>query len=247
MIVNTFRGFTYAIKGVHIISQNTIRRFVIIPLSINIAVFSIAIFILFSVFDQLMQSLLPDFPSWLSWLENLIMWFIWPLFSVMILFLVFYSFTFIANLIAAPFNSLLAEKVELMLTDKPLEQTPSYPLLSTVKQTLTSEVSKLFYLLKWSALILLIAFIPVINIITPPLWIIFGAWMLAIEYLDYPMSNHGHYFKAINHQTAASKSLSFGYGCGVFLLTSTPIVNFLAMPAAVAGATALYVNQEQQT
>jgi len=247
MIFNTFKGFGYAIKGMQLISQAKIRRFVVVPLSINIALFSIAIFILFSMFDQWMQSLLPDFPSWLSWLEDWIMWLIWPLFASMILFVVFYSFTFVANLIASPFNSLLAEKVEFMLKGQPLEQTPSYPVPSMIKQSLISEAGKLFYLLKWSAVLLLISFIPVINIIAPPLWIIFGAWMLALEYLDYPMSNHGHYFKDINKQAASQKTLSFGYGCGAFLLTSIPIVNFIAMPAAVAGATALYVNQEKLT
>ena len=244
MIFNTFKGFGYAIKGLQIISQAKIRRFVIVPLSINIALFSIAIFILFSMFDQWMHSLLPNFPDWLSWLEDWIMWLIWPLFASMILFVVFYSFTFVANLFAAPFNSLLAEKVEFMLKGQPLEQTPSYPVPSMIKQSLISEAGKLFYLLKWSVVLLLISFIPVINIIAPPLWIIFGAWMLALEYLDYPMSNHGYYFKDINKQAASQKTLLFGYGCGAFLLTSIPILNFIAMPAAVAGATALCVNQE---
>ena len=244
MIANIFKGFGYALKGMQIITRAEIRRFVIVPLSINIALFSLAIVVLFTMFNQWMQSLLPDFPDWLSWLEDWIMWILWPLFASMILFVVFYSFTFIANLIAAPFNSVLAEKVEFMIKGQPLEQTPAYPVMATIKKSLSSEIKKLFYLLKWSIAILILSFIPGINIIAPPLWIIFGAWMLALEYLDYPMGNHGFYFKDINKQAASKKSLSFGFGCGAFLLTSIPIINFLAMPAAVSGATALYVNQE---
>lgn len=245
MISNTFKGFGYALKGIKIISQPEIRRFVIVPLSINIILFSMAILILFNMFNQWMQSLLPDFPSWLSWLEDWIMWLIWPLFASMILFVVFYTFTFVANLIASPFNSLLAEKVELMLKGQALDQTPSYPVLATIKSSIASELKKLLYLLKWSIIIMIISFIPVINIIAPPLWIIFGAWMLALQYLDYPMGNHGLYFKDINQQAVSRKTLSFGFGCGAFLLTSIPIINFLAMPAAVSGATALYVKQEE--
>lgn len=246
MILNIFKGFNFALKGLKIITQSEIRRFVIIPISINIALFSIAILVLFNMFDQWMQSFLPDFPSWLSWLEDWIMWLIWPLFAAMILFLVFYSFTFVANLIAAPFNSLLAEKVEFLLKGQPLEQTPSFPVPTMIKKSLTSELGKLFYLLKWSVILVIISFIPVINIIAPPLWIIFGAWMLALEYLDYPMGNHGKYFKDINQQAVAQKTLSFGFGSGAFLLTSIPVINFIAMPAAVAGATALYVEQEEK-
>ena len=243
MIFNIFKGFGYAIKGMKIISQSKIRRFVIIPLSINIVLFVAAIAVLFSRFDQWMQSFLPSFPDWLSWLEAGIMWLIWPLFAVTILFLVFYSFSFVANLIAAPFNSLLAEKVECMLKDQSLDATPSYPVLSVVKKSLASEIAKLFYLLKWSIILVIISLVPVVNIIAPPLWIIFGAWMLALEYLDYPMGNHEQYFKDINDQALAKKSLSFGYGTGVLLLISIPVINFIAMPAAVAGATALYVKE----
>ena len=244
---NIFKGFGFALKGLQIIRQPGIRRFVAIPLAINVILFSIAVFILFRMFDQWMQSFLPDFPSWLSWLEDWIMWLIWPLFASMILFVVFYCFTFVANLIAAPFNSLLAEKVELMLKGESIEQTDTYPAFSVVKKTLASEAGKLFYFLKWAIIILVISFIPVINIIAPALWFIFGAWMLTLEYLDYPMSNHGHYFKEINRQASSKKSYSFGFGCGVLLLTSIPIINFLAMPTAVAGATALHLKQEQQT
>ena len=42
-------------------------------------------------------------------------------------------------------------------------------------------MGKLLYLLKWSVLILIISFIPVINIIAPPLWLVFGAWMLITD------------------------------------------------------------------
>ncbi len=245
MIINLFKGFFYSIEGLKLIIQPGIRRFVAAPLTINVVFFSIAIYFLFTKFDQWMNKFMPDFPSWLSWLESAINWFLWPLFAIMIFFMVFYSFTFLANLIAAPFNSLLAEKVEAMLKKQPLDNSPSYPAWQTIKKSISSEVKKLFYLLKWTVIILIISFIPVVNVIAPALWIIFGAWMLALEYLDYPMSNHNHYFKEINQQAISKRSLSLGFGSGVFILTSIPVINFLAMPASVAGATALWVKQEE--
>ncbi|MCW8957311.1 MAG: EI24 domain-containing protein [Gammaproteobacteria bacterium] len=111
---------------------------------------------------------------------------------------------------------------------------------------MSSEIAKLIYILKWSVIILVISFIPAINLAAPFLWLVFGAWMLAMEYMDYPMSNHGHFFKEINKQVAADKSLSLGFGFGVFMFTSIPLLNFLAMPAAVSGATALWVRRESQ-
>ena len=243
MIINLFKGLGHALKGIKLITQPGIRRFIIIPLSINVVLFSTAIYFLVTLFDQAIAYLMPQFPDWLSWLESAISWILWPLFAVMIFFLVFYTFSFIANLIAAPFNSLLSEKVEAMLRGEPLSDSPSFPVWTTIKKSIGSEIGKLFYLLKWSVILLIISIIPVINVASPFLWILFGAWMLALEYLDYPMGNHGHYFKEINQQAVSKKTLSLGFGSGVFLLTSIPVVNFIAMPVAVAGATHLWVKQ----
>lgn len=245
-MLNLFKGFAYTLKGLSLISQPGLRRFVVVPLTINITLFSVAIYFLVRLFDQWMTALFNSFPSWLSWLVDGLSWLLWPLFAIMIFFLVFYSFTFLANILAAPFNSLLAEKTEMLLRGESLKESPSFPAWQTIKKSLGSEIGKLLYLLKWSVLILIISFIPVINIIAPPLWLVFGAWMLALEYIDYPMSNHGHYFKEINQQAVSKKFLSLGFGSGVFLLTSIPVINFLAMPAGVAGAAYLWVKQGDQ-
>ncbi|MCW8957314.1 MAG: sulfate transporter CysZ [Gammaproteobacteria bacterium] len=242
MILNLFKGFGYIFKGLNIMKKPGIRRFVILPLTINIILFSVAIYLLIGLFDNWMNTLLNSFPDWLDWLS----WLLWPIFAFIIFLTVFYTFTFVANIIAAPFNSILADKTEAMIKGQPLSDTPSFPVWQTVKKTLSSEIAKLIYILKWSIIILFISFIPVINLAAPFLWLIFGAWMLAMEYMDYPMSNHGHYFKEINKQVAADKSLSLGFGFGVFMFTSIPLLNFLAMPAAVTGATALWLRRESQ-
>lgn len=245
MIGHFFSGIASSLKGLRLISQPGIRHFVTIPLAINISLFSIAIGILIMMFSQWMETLMPNFPDWLSWLEDAIMWILWPLFAFMIFFVAFYSFTFIANLIAAPFNSLLSEKVEATLKGQPSDHIPRLPPWQTVKKTMGSEIAKLVYLIKWSLIILVISFIPIINITAPVLWFIFGAWMLALEYLDFPMGNHGHYFKEINQHVTSKKTASLGFGISTLILTSIPVINFFAMPASVAGATALWVKQEK--
>jgi len=108
MINNFLVGFAHILKGLKLITQPGLRRFVLIPLGINIVTLGGATYYLFIKFNDWMNQLMPDFPSWLSWLETAISWILWPLFSTMILLIIFYSFTFIANLISAPFNSLLA-------------------------------------------------------------------------------------------------------------------------------------------
>jgi CysZ protein len=245
-VFNFFRGLGFIAKGLRLIARPQVRRFVVIPLGINITLFATAIYLLLRNFEHWLETLMPDFPDWLSWLETALNWLLWPLFAVMILFLVFYTFTFVVNLVAAPFNGLLSEKIEALLQGHAPDTDSSLPSWDMVRRSIASEIGKLLYLLKWSCVLLVISLVPVINIAAPFLWLIFGAWMLALEYLDYPMGNHGRYFQEINQQAIASRTSSLGFGAGVLLLTSIPIINFLAMPAGVAGATALWVEQERR-
>ena len=112
-------------------------------------------------------------------------------------------------------------------------------------KSIGSIVSSLWYVLKWSILLLIISFIPVINIAAPVLWFVFGAWVLALNYLEPPMGDHDNFFNQVIAFARQRKPLSLGFGTGMVLLTSIPVINFIAIPAGVAGATYLWVKQEQ--
>jgi len=244
MIQSSFNGFGCAIKGIQLITRPGVRRYVIIPLAINLLLFSLAIYLLGGLFDQAINYLIGYIPDWLGFIKDALVWLLWPLFAIMIFFLVFYTFTYIASLLAAPFNGLLAEKVETLVRGG----TPEGSLLPTWKmivKSIGSIVSSLWYVIKWSVLLLIISFIPVINIAAPVLWFGFGAWVLALNYLDPPMGNHDNFFNQVIAYARQRKSLSLGFGSAMVLLTSIPVLNFIAIPAGVAGATYLWVKQEQ--
>ena len=236
MISGLFKGLTYSFKGLSLITKKGIRPFVVVPLLVNITVFSLAIWIGSRQLDNWMAQLLP---KWLSWLE----WLLWPIFAVIFFFIIFYTFTIIANLIAAPFNSILAERVENRLKGLPIPKFQGYKSLpSLIVRTFKSEAQKLFYMAKWFIALIILTFIPGLNIIAPFAWLLFGAWMLSIEYIDYPMGNHELFFKNELATLRKNRSLSLGFGTGLSLLTAIPIINFLAMPVGVAGSTALWVD-----
>jgi len=95
----------------------------------------------------------------------------------------------------------------------------------------------------WSVPFLLLFLIPGINLIAPFTWLAFSAWMLAVEYADYPMGNHGLRSDEQKQRLGNKRLLSLGFGGAVTVATMIPVVNFLVMPAAVAGATAMWVKQ----
>ena len=70
--------------------------------------------------------------------------------------------------------------------------------------------------------------------------------MQALQYVDIPMSNRGLVFKDVKAECAGSRLLSLGFGAGVTVLAAIPVVNLFVMPAAVAGATALYIQRSRE-
>ena len=103
-------GAGYFIKGFELIRKKGIRRFVLIPLFVNLILFSFAFYRLFIELDTYM-SMLDD---WLSWLST----FLWPIALLFLLVMFSFIFSAFANWIAAPFNGLLSEKMELLLCGK---------------------------------------------------------------------------------------------------------------------------------
>lgn len=238
-MVNYIKGINDCLSGFGLIFKSGIRRYVIIPLIINTGLFAAAIYLLSQQLDSWMQKLLPD---WLSWLE----WLIWPLFALTLLFIVFFTFTLVANLVSAPFNSYLSASVELKLTGSKPENIVNEPVWKTVVRTVGAEIRKTLYFLRWLIPLVLLTIIPVINVAAPFAWFLFAAWSFSIEYMDSPLGNRGMLFEEIREYNRKNRLRSLGLGTGVFVMTSIPFLNFLAMPVAVCAATKMTVKISEQ-
>ena len=237
MIADMMNGSVYLGRGFKIIRQPDVRLYVAMPLLINILLFSMLIWFGYDQFSPLVDKAISLVPGFLDFLR----WIIWLVISVFTTIVVFFTFTPIANIVAAPFNALLAEKIEARLTGKAINSNSNF--IKIARDSVLSQLRKLVYILLWSAALLLISLIPVINFAAPFLWVIFGSWLLSLEYLDYPMGNHELDFKRQKQILAARKGLALGFGGSVMILTSIPLINFIVMPVAVAGATVLWVEQ----
>ena len=233
-------GMRYVLRGFKLINTPGLRRFFIVPLLINIMIFAVLIWLGIGQFGALMEWLLPAGDSWWEAMARVALWL---LFAVAALVILFFAFSLVANLIGSPFNGLLAEKVEEQLRGK-LESEPGSlrKAVSEIPQSLLNELRKFVYYLIFGMIILILTFIPLINVVSPVLWVAFGSWMLALEYLSYPMENHNMKFKRVRQRLSEKRMISFGFGLAAMLGTMIPLVNFIIMPAAVAGAAALWVD-----
>jgi CysZ protein len=235
-----FSGARHLLAGLKIIRQPGLRRYVMVPLTVNIAVFGGLIYQAIYWYQILLDKLLGFLPGWLAWLQYLLL----PLFAVTVVLIVFYGFTLLANLIAAPFNGLLAEAVERHLTGQPVADSGDWKtLVKDIVPSVLSEVRKLLYFILWAIPFGILFLIPGVNLAAPVLWGLFSAWMFALEYCDYPMGNHHLFFAAQRARLRRRRMLSLGFGGTTLLFTLIPVVNFIAMPVAVAGATSLWVRE----
>ncbi|MDX1512579.1 MAG: sulfate transporter CysZ, partial [Gammaproteobacteria bacterium] len=213
-----------------------IRAYVVIPLLINIFVFTALIYFGAGQLQSLLDRMLPE---WLDWLQ----WLLLPLFLIAALLIAFFMFNMVANLISAPFNGLLAEAVERRLSGRKPMEGGLGKLLQDLWRTLGSELRKLGYILIRAVPILVLMPFPGLNVIGSVLWILFSAWMLAVTYADYPMGNHGISFPEQRGILAKRRFMSLGFGASVMAALAVPILNFLVIPSAVAGATAMWVEE----
>jgi len=223
--------FNYILRGFSMIMKPGLKRYVIIPLLISVIVFSLAGWIGYIQFENFINTMLPE-DSWMQWLS----WILWPVFFLTFLFIIFYGYTIIANLIAAPFNSKLAEAVARKL-DSEIAFPESEPLIKDVTKSIFSELRKLLYYLIRALPLLLLMLFPLTSAVASIVWLMFSAWFLALEYAAYPLENQKLLFKEQRQTLGKNKLSAMSFGAGVTVLLLIPVLNLAAMPAAVAGAT----------
>ena len=231
-------GFSALIDGFRLINQKGIRRFVYLPILLNLFLFGGAFYWMWQQIDKISQFVVDLVPDWLSWLNFLVIPFMLICFFALFIFL----FTAISNFIAAPFHGLLAAKVEAKLNPQIASQAPSeFKLSSEVTRTLKREWTKQVYFIPRAiGFFILFLFIPVVGQL---IWFLFIAWMMAIQYCDFCFDNHQVDFHRMRSTLSKSKLTTFSFGGFVSLLSMLPLVNLIIMPAAVCGATQLWVER----
>lgn len=233
-------GAGYFIKGFELIRTPGIRRFVFIPLTVNLILFASAFYYMFLQLESYMLTIEDWLGDSFAWLSS----FIWPLAVLFVLVIFSFIFSSVANWLAAPFNGLLSEKVEALLTGKPLNDGSALDVVKDIPRTLGREVSKLgYYLPRAIGFFLLYWILPVIGQV---LWFLFLAWMMAVQYKDYPFDNHKIDFTTMRHALKQRQGLSYSFGITTAIFSMVPFINLVVMPVAICGATALWVDHYRE-
>ena len=237
-------GIYYFTQGWKLIRLPGIRRFVIMPLLVNILLMGGAFVWLFNRLGLWIPELMAKVPDWLQWLSYLL----WPLTVVSIILVFSYFFSTIANWISAPFSGLLAEQLETRLTGEMMPDSGWADIIKDLPRVMKREWQKLAYYLPRALVLLLLYLVPGVGqLIIPVLWFLFSAWMQSIQYCDYPFDNHKVSFPQMRSALRKNKTDNLQFGALVSLFTLIPVLNLVIMPVAVCGATAMWVDRYRDT
>ncbi|HBY85072.1 MAG TPA: sulfate transporter CysZ, partial [Colwellia sp.] len=214
-------GASYFFKGFSLIRQKGIRRFVFIPLAINALLFSFAFYFVYLELNTYMDSMMSWLPSWLDWLSVVL----WPLAVLTILVVFSFIFSTVANWLAAPFNGLLSEKMEAILSGNEAPKGSMLDIVKDIPRTLSREWQKLaYYLPRAIGFFIIMWLLPVVGQV---IWFLFIAWMMAIQYKDYPFDNHKVPFATMKQMLKQKQGISYSFGITVALFSMIPIVNLV--------------------
>lgn len=239
------RGLTYLPRAARFLRHHPgLLKYVVIPFLINVLTFSLAVFFGLKLFGRVVELL----PQGDAWYYLLFYGIIWVFAVLLVMVLVFFTFTVIGNLIAAPFNGLLSERVEELqtgtLADVPF--TLKGVLLDSGR-SLIVEAKKMAVFILGMVLLLLLNLLPLVGtflyaVSTLLLTLFFLAW----EYLSFVHERKQWDFSMQYQYLKDRKLLLLGFSTGVLALLAIPLMQLFCIPLAVIAATLLWCDEQQR-
>ena len=237
--MSPLHGIQQFVHGARIAMSPQLARYSWAPALSSAIIIGLGLALAASWVNEFSTWLVAQLPDWLGFLEQILT----PLLYLFGLLFGAWTFGFLAVIIAGPFLGNLSRKVEALETREAPVDPRSFTqgLLNGIKR----EFRKLGYYLPRLLLVLLITLIPVINIIAPIIWFGFGAWIMAVQFCDYPTENRNLPFADTLERLRRHRGAALGFGGCVTLMLAIPLVNFLVIPIAVAGGTLLWHTLEE--
>ncbi|MCH1554354.1 MAG: sulfate transporter CysZ [Luminiphilus sp.] len=242
-MVKVFDGIGYLVRGAHLMTQPGLRQFAAIPLIANIIVFFLTASFLYVTLSDWYISVAGELAD--GW--HFITWLVGPLMLLVGTMLSGYVSVLIVLILTSPFHGLLAERAEEIITGETLQiDSSSLAIALSVPRALLREIQKLAHYLPIAIAVIIVSIIPGINALSPLLWILLGAWMMSLQFVDYPMDNHRLPFREVRAACAAKRTTSLSFGASVAFVSGIPILNLFLIPAAVTGATLFWCEHLRQ-
>jgi len=238
--ISTFsQGFFYPFRAGKFIKQHPVLlKYIAIPFSINVVVLSAAVYWGLSFFNSIVVHYIPQGDAW-YWV--ILSYFLWTLAILMTMILVFFGFTVTGAIIASPFNDILSEKTEELLTGMPNEEPFVFRVfLKDAMHTVMDESKKIIIFVVLMLLLLPLNLLPGGTLPYSILSVLLTVFFLVVEYTGYVFYRKHLTFRDQRRYISAHKVVMMGFGTGVMAVLGVPFLQFFCIPLGVVGATQLW-------
>ena len=224
-------GLTFFKDGVLGAFRRPTLDYLLIPALVSLVIVGGGLYLAVGYIETLSASIRS-----LSWWPEFLSFIVDPLLYLVGILAAAWFFSFIAVIIGSPFYGYLSSRIDPPTIDSPTKvarRAFSQELLASIKR----EWTKQKYVLPRLVGIFFIGFVPVVNLLAPIIWLVYGGWLMAVQFSDYRFENHGSDFPEALEKLRTNRSASIGLGVGITLGMSVPLLNFVMAPLAVVAAT----------
>ena len=240
MIQNIIKGLQVYSGAYALISKLKLWKYFVIPMLISLVVFSLLFFSAYSLSDNLGEWI-ASFWIW-EFGKSTITYISTIIAAIIIFFIGALLFKHIIMALSSPFMSPVSEKIESYYTGEPAinitNATFSKQLVRSIRIGLRNLAKELIYTLP----ILLLKFIPVVNIFSTALLFLVQSYYAGVSNMDYTLERHFTYRESIAF-IKKHRGLAIGNGIGFLLLLFIPIIGvILVLPLSVTSASVITVD-----
>lgn len=227
-------GLASFVAGVRLAYGKGFKRFVWAPMAVGLAAAAVLLFFAWRWAQAALGWATAWLPSWLEWLAALLA----PLLALVGVVAAGWLSGLVAVVAASPFLGILAAKAErAAFGDAPVVEEGFGAALANACRR---ELAKLRYHLPRLAALLLLALVPGANVAAPLLWLLVGAWLLALQFVDYAAENRGLPLAATRALLARHRAAALAFGGLATLALAVPLAAPFVIPAAVCGGVVLW-------
>lgn len=229
-------GVSAFFSGFGLLRRRKLIGFVVLPVLLSATIIAIGASYTVDGIAGLANWVTERVPGWLDWLGQVLTVLMWVIAGLVGTWLL----AFVAVLVSSPFMGILSSRVEAL--DGGIAPESSHSFGRALWETVVRELRKLAYILPRALLVFLLSLIPVINVAAPALWLLFGSWIMAMQFSDYAAENRDLPLRDTLDLLSANRGAALGFGVCATLAMAIPLLNVIAIPAAVAGGTLLWLD-----
>jgi CysZ protein len=240
-MMGVFRSLPLSFKAVFKDPINV--SLVIFPTLIALALYIFAIVSIFKNADYLgaiIHNYIPE-PQTAGWVGRLLT----ALLIIFVFLLMSWTYVIVVGIIAAPFNSMLSERIEDRLVGKKVEDDRSRTFKEVFHDlggTFKNEIKKLFFIVLLSLVALFLNLFPLFY----PLGIFLIALLLAVQFVDYSWSRHEMHWGACLKDVTQNMVPYALSGFFFLLLVTVPIINAFVPAMATSYYTVLWLYRQKK-